>query len=301
MKDVMTTIDRVFMLDSNTRLTFETMLEIYKNGYTRIPVYDGSKSNIIGILYTKDLILIDPDDEVEIKAVLAFHGFGHVRFVADHTRLHEILSLFKHNCSHLMVAMANEGEPESGKHLKPRNGRGPLFVDVTATGVITLEDVIEEIIDDEIVDESDQYRDNTQRYRLSNRSDRSDGAGFLKLFGHKLRKHNRLSREENAAVCAFLKAMMPEFADFAESPLTALVQKSEVVEIDLPDGAARSINFDALTLPTTAETQGYEERIVYRQGTANETFSLILQGHLAIQAGTEKFSSNLGPWSVLGS
>ena len=41
-------------------------------GFTRIPVYDESRDNIVGILYAKDLILVDPDDEVEISAVLSF-------------------------------------------------------------------------------------------------------------------------------------------------------------------------------------------------------------------------------------
>ena len=42
------------------RLNFDNMLEIYKSGYTRIPVYDTHPQAIIGILYTKDLILVDP-------------------------------------------------------------------------------------------------------------------------------------------------------------------------------------------------------------------------------------------------
>ena len=110
----MTLIDRVYMLDCNTRLTFQNMMEIYRSGYTRIPVFDGKRSNIIGILYSKDLILIDPDDEVEVKAVLAFHGMAHARFVSDHTRLHEIMSLFKHSYTHLMIAVTNKGDCQVG-------------------------------------------------------------------------------------------------------------------------------------------------------------------------------------------
>ena len=40
-------------------------------GYTRVPVFDGDRQNIVGILYSKDLILVDPDDEIEIGAVLS--------------------------------------------------------------------------------------------------------------------------------------------------------------------------------------------------------------------------------------
>ena len=46
-------------------------------GFTRIPVYEGTRQNIVGILYVKDLILIDPDDEVEISAVLSFRHALH--------------------------------------------------------------------------------------------------------------------------------------------------------------------------------------------------------------------------------
>eukprot|EP00803_Ostreobium_quekettii_P010420 evm.model.scf_2415.3 EVM.evm.TU.scf_2415.3 scf_2415:19294-23984(+) len=87
--DVMTTIDKVFMMEASTKLNFENTLAIYNTGYTRVPVYEGDRHNIVGILYTKDLILIDPDDEVEVRAVLAFHGRHHERFLADDTTLRE--------------------------------------------------------------------------------------------------------------------------------------------------------------------------------------------------------------------
>ena len=62
------------MLDSQARLTFPVLMEIYKSGFTRIPIYEIDRQNIVGILFTKDLILIDPDDGVEIAAVISFHG-----------------------------------------------------------------------------------------------------------------------------------------------------------------------------------------------------------------------------------
>jgi len=40
-KDVMTLLDRMFMLEADMKLNFENMLLIYKSGYTRIPVYEG--------------------------------------------------------------------------------------------------------------------------------------------------------------------------------------------------------------------------------------------------------------------
>ena len=71
-KDVMTALEHCFLLEVRSRLNFATMLAIYKSGFTRIPVYESSRQNIKGILYVKDLILVDPDDETELSAVLAF-------------------------------------------------------------------------------------------------------------------------------------------------------------------------------------------------------------------------------------
>lgn len=71
-KDVMTALEHCFLLEVRSRLNFATMLAIYKSGFTRIPVYESSRQNIKGILYAKDLILVDPDDETELSAVLAF-------------------------------------------------------------------------------------------------------------------------------------------------------------------------------------------------------------------------------------
>jgi len=35
--------------------------EIYSKGHSRIPVYEKSKNNIVGVLMARDLILINPD------------------------------------------------------------------------------------------------------------------------------------------------------------------------------------------------------------------------------------------------
>lgn len=88
--DVMTQLDKVYMLEASMRLTFARMLEIYRSGYTRVPIFEGHKQNIVGILYTKDLILVDPDDELEIQTVISFHGKAHVQYILDITPLDEV-------------------------------------------------------------------------------------------------------------------------------------------------------------------------------------------------------------------
>ena len=58
---IMKKIDDVFMLELGTVINRQTLGEIYKKGYSRIPVFQGERSNIVGILMAKDLILLNPD------------------------------------------------------------------------------------------------------------------------------------------------------------------------------------------------------------------------------------------------
>merc|ERR1719174_1587286 len=52
----MTPIDKVFMLEKTQKLDFDCLANIFRSGHSRIPVYEGTSANIIGILFTKDLI-----------------------------------------------------------------------------------------------------------------------------------------------------------------------------------------------------------------------------------------------------
>lgn len=53
MNEVMTPLDKVFMIEATVRLNFDNMLCIYRSGYTRIPVYLDERKNVIGILFVK--------------------------------------------------------------------------------------------------------------------------------------------------------------------------------------------------------------------------------------------------------
>ena len=57
----MTPIDEVYMLDVHTVIDREILKEIYTKGYSRIPVYDRDRQNVVGIMMAKDLILFNPD------------------------------------------------------------------------------------------------------------------------------------------------------------------------------------------------------------------------------------------------
>ena len=73
--DLYTAMDDVFWVHEEETLSMETLTKIFKSGHSRIPVFRLSESKrgrplCIGVLYTKDLILIDPDDNIPITQVL---------------------------------------------------------------------------------------------------------------------------------------------------------------------------------------------------------------------------------------
>lgn len=59
----MTPISTVFQLNINSQLDYETLGRVLKAGHSRIPVYEeiDGKRKIIGVLLTKQLILLDPE------------------------------------------------------------------------------------------------------------------------------------------------------------------------------------------------------------------------------------------------
>jgi metal transporter CNNM len=125
-KEVMTPMERVFMLGVDEKLSFETIGKIFKTGYSRIPVYEISRNNIIGLLFVKDLIFIDPEDEVPIRSFIQIFGRS-VHVVWPDDTLGDVLGELKKGRSHLAVVRDVNNEDES---------QDPYY---EVKGIITLE------------------------------------------------------------------------------------------------------------------------------------------------------------------
>ena len=69
-------------------------------GYSRIPVYDGERSNIVAVMLAKDMAFVDPDDCTPIKTLCHFYQ-NPWSFVFEDVTLDVMLREFK------------EGEPDS--------------------------------------------------------------------------------------------------------------------------------------------------------------------------------------------
>ena len=93
-EDVMTPLQNCFMINSDAILDFNTMSEIMESGFTRIPVYEEERSNIMDILYVKDLAFVDPDDCTPLKTITKFYNHP-VHVVFHDTKLDAMLEEFK--------------------------------------------------------------------------------------------------------------------------------------------------------------------------------------------------------------
>ncbi|KAL1931673.1 hypothetical protein VTP01DRAFT_9816 [Rhizomucor pusillus] len=135
---VMTPIDDVFTMSIDDVMDRNTVDRILTAGYSRIPIRAADdKTNFIGMLLVKKLIAYDTADELPVS----HFQLSPLPETAPNTSCLDILNFFQEGRSHMALVSNNPGA---------KGG---------ALGVITLEDVIEELIGEEIVDETDVYVD----------------------------------------------------------------------------------------------------------------------------------------------
>jgi metal transporter CNNM len=134
--DIMTPMDNVFTLSADDVLDEETMDLILSQGYSRIPIHaPDNDQNFVGMLLVKMLITYDPED---CKPVRDF-ALATLPETRAETSCLDIVNFFQQGKSHMVLVSDN-----------PAADHGAL-------GVVTLEDVIEELIGEEIIDESDVF------------------------------------------------------------------------------------------------------------------------------------------------
>ena len=126
-KEIM--IPRIDMCMVNIDATYDEVLEIFKeNRYTRLPVYQDTTDNVIGIINIKDLIFYRSDEEFNINNYLR-----DVYYTYEYKKLDELLNEMRKDSVNITIVLDEYG---------------------AAVGLITIEDLLEEIVGD-IRDEYD--------------------------------------------------------------------------------------------------------------------------------------------------
>ena len=54
---------------------FGAYLQISRKGHSRVPVYSGERENIVGVLFVKSLVMLDPDDNTPIRDIYRVGSF----------------------------------------------------------------------------------------------------------------------------------------------------------------------------------------------------------------------------------
>lgn len=126
-KDVM--IPRIDMVTVDKEATYEEVMEVFKDCmYTRIPVFEEDKDNIIGLINIKDFILVEDKEHFRISDILR-----QAYYTYEFKKTADLLVEMRQKCFNVAFVLNEYGG---------------------TAGMITLEDLLEEIVG-EIRDEYD--------------------------------------------------------------------------------------------------------------------------------------------------
>lgn len=130
-KDIM--VPRVDMCFLKIDATYEETMEVYKEEkFTRIPVYEETRDNVVGILNVKDLLLYNKEQEFHVRDFLR-----EAYFTYEFKNTSELMMEMRKNSISIAVVLDEYG---------------------STAGLVTLEDLLEEIVGD-IRDEFDEAED----------------------------------------------------------------------------------------------------------------------------------------------
>ncbi|KAG5507975.1 hypothetical protein GH5_07027 [Leishmania sp. Ghana 2012 LV757] len=365
---VMTPMERAVMLEARTRLDVALERRLWEYGISRVPVYQGSRDKVIGVLYVKDLIhrsYLGRDNDMTVRDFMLQHPRD-MLVVKANTLLQEMLHIFEHFHTQLLFVEPADAAAADGRcvltgglrqqakdtqlgcagtttadgvdglqpvadfmqqgntHAGPAH-RAPkvinpmaLFSSATApcafVGIVTLEDVIEELIASEIYDE-DEYLG--ERNLLSD-SESADGSAVEPLPARPPRvnfysygvpsesEDQNLSEDQLWALAYYLTRAYVCFATWNVAHVKFLLQEvgDLVVYVDDRGGdSEEGIKNTSAAGMETALPDLYTidpARVLYRAGKPSSAFTLVLSGGVEVFIGREKMRTELRSFSELG-
>nr|WP_300789767.1 hemolysin family protein [uncultured Acetatifactor sp.] len=127
-KDIM--VPRINMVTVDVEATFEEVLSIFRESmYTRFPVYQDDKDNIIGLINIKDFILTEDEEHFQVRSILR-----DAHYTYEYKKVADLLYELREKTTSVTFVLNEYG---------------------ATVGMITLEDLLEEIVG-EIRDEYDE-------------------------------------------------------------------------------------------------------------------------------------------------
>ena len=259
-EDIMTPLGDCYMLPLEAVLDFDTISEIKDKGYSRIPVYDEEETNVVHILLAKDLLFIDPDDKKPLAEVCGFYKTQFITAEKDRP-LNKMLDEFKTGeKGHLAIVKGEE--------------------DVGAIGLVSLEDIIEEIIQAEIVDETDIVMDNKTK-KKRRKTKRQSREKEVRMFMEPQCTQVEVSPQVSHAVLQFLTSSLPPFA-------------ADIINTDI---LKKLLMLDVFRM---AKSSSESRMTIVEQGRPCDFFILIVEGKVDVHFGSEGHVFESGPFTSFG-
>lgn len=149
-KDIM--VPKVDMSFLNVSATYDETLNVYReHKYTRYPVYEETTDNVIGMINVKDLLIYEDKEHFDARNILRSVLYTH-----EHKSTSDLLLEMKKSSTNMAIVLDEYG---------------------TTSGMVTIEDLLEEIVGD-IRDEYDEDEEELVR-QLSDREYVVNGAMSL--------------------------------------------------------------------------------------------------------------------------
>jgi len=159
--DVYTPLRKLFAVPYDTTLDERTVVRIYSSGYSRIPVYEKNLNKpkditaIRGILMTKQLIVINKSDRRAISTL----PLSTPVCVSPKKNLVDLINMFQTGRGgHMALVCAR---PDVGNAAMEQGEALPESAGLM--GVVTLEDVLEMLLQEQILDETDKLERDERR------------------------------------------------------------------------------------------------------------------------------------------
>ncbi len=138
-KDVM--VPRVNVVFADVESSYDELIDIFReHKFTRLPVYEETTDNVIGTINMKDLLLYNHKEDFHIREFLR-----EAYFTYEHKVVSELLVEMREASYNIAIVLDEYGE---------------------TAGLITLEDILEEIVG-EIHDEYDEYEEDELLTRIN--------------------------------------------------------------------------------------------------------------------------------------
>jgi metal transporter CNNM len=175
---IMTPLGDTYRLPSDRAIDKELIEEILRKGHTRIPVFEATRpGSFLGVMLLRALVGYDLAEESTVRSLVT----QTLPQCPPDLSLVEAMNYFQTGKSHILLVSTHPGEP-----------RGAL-------GIVTLEDIVEELLGKEIIDETDRYVDMQSRIPVIRPRYPVDHSGIRRIFEGRF---NRRRAFLQSAACA---------------------------------------------------------------------------------------------------